>query len=240
MATPGGKLRRASFRGVPFEVRRDARIAPRALQIDEYPLSDRWRVIDLGRKAVSYRVDMYVADEDSAQARMMALEAAIDAPGPGMLILPARPPVMAWARAPEDSWDAKELGYFTFRVEFVEDGQDDVAGPSLGLAESLVGGAIGAVAGLAGSFGAALGGLIGSLGSFVFEAAAFVSEGIAMFGMVTSIASGIGGLADVVAGVGTVASWAGLGEVFDGLSLAGDIGLAALETIALGEEWLRL
>ncbi|MCP4564065.1 MAG: hypothetical protein GY873_30105 [Bosea sp.] len=240
MATPGGRLRRASFRGVPFEVRRDARVAPRALQVDEYPLSDRWRVIDLGRKAVTYRVDMYVADEGNVQARQAALEAAIDAAGPGMLILPQRPPVLAWARAPESSWEAKELGYFSFRVEFVEDGQDDAGAPSLGLAESIVGGALGAVAGLAGSFGEALGGLIGSLGPLVFEASAFISEGLAMFDMVASIATGVGDLADVVAGVGAVASWTGLGEIFDGLSLAGDIGMSALETIALGEAWLGL
>ena len=240
MSTPGGNLRRASFRGVPFEVRRDGRTGSRSLQVDEYPLSSRWRVINLGRKAPVFREEMYVADEASAQARMMALNAALEVEAPGLLILPARPPVMVWARSWDDNWESRQLGYFNCRVEFVEDGQDDVGAPSLGLAESLVGGAIGAVAGIAGAFGEALGGLIGSLGSFVFEAAAFISEGIAMFDMVASIAVGIGDLANVVAGIGSVASWVGLGEIFDGLSLAGDIGLSALETVALGEEWLRL
>ena len=240
MATPGGNLRRASFRGVPFEVRRDGRTGSRSLQIDRYPLSDRWRIVNLGLNENGFREELYVADEDNVQARILALTAALEVDGPGMLILPARPPVMVWAKAWEDSWEKRELGYFTCRVEFVEDGQDDAGAPSRGLAESIVGGAIGAVAGIAGAFGEALGGLIDSLGSFVFEAAAFVSEGLAMFDMVSSIATGIGDLADVVAGVGSVASWTGLGEIFDGLSLAGDIGLSALETIALGEEWLGL
>ncbi|CAD5275072.1 hypothetical protein BOSE62_130663 [Bosea sp. 62] len=240
MATPGGNLRRASFRGVPFEVRRDARTGSRSLQIDRYPLSSRHRVINLGRNEDGFREEMYVADEANAQARMMALNAALEVEAPGLLILPARPPVMVWARSWEDSWESRQLGYFNCRVEFVEDGTDDVGAPSLGLAESIVGGAIGAVAGIAGAFGEALGGLIDSLGSFVSEAAAFISEGLAMFDMVASIATGIGDLADVVAGVGSVAGWAGLGDIFDGLSLAGDIGLSALETIALGEEWLGL
>lgn len=238
MASPGGFLRPASFRGVPFEVRRDGRMAPRALQIDEFPMSNRWRVVDLGRKAVSYREDAYVADEDKVELRMMALEAALEADGPGLLILPQRKPVMAWARAPESTWESKELGYFTFRIEFVEDGQEAAAAPTLGLAESLVGEALGSVAALAGSFGAALSGFAGALGAAVFEASAFISEGLAMFDMVASIATGIGDLADTVAGVGTIASWTGLGEIFDGLSLAGDVGLAALEAIALGEEWI--
>lgn len=238
MGTPGGFLRPASFRGVPFEVRRDARPFVRALQIDEFPLSNRWRVTDLGRKAVTYRVDAYVADEEKVELRRMALEAALEADGPGLLILPQRRPVMAWARAPESSWEKSELGYFSFKIEFVEDGQDPGSAPSLGLAESIVGEALGAVASLAGSFGAALSGFAGALGANIFAAAAFFSEGVALFSMVAGIANGIGNLAEIVAGVGTVASWVGLGEIFDGLSLAGEIGLAALESIALGVEWV--
>lgn len=230
MSPPGGLLRSASFRGVPFYARRDTRPFPRSLQVDEYPASDRWSVVDLGRKAVTYRVDAYVADEANVEARMRALEAALEAPGAGLLILPQRRPVMAWARAPESSWEADKLGYFTFRIEFVEDGPAAGAGLSLGLAERMLVDALGAVSSLAAAAGVRLDSLAADLaGPGLYEATAFAREGAARLVALKADALAITAETEVVEAVQTAAGWAGQAAIVEALSVVGDAGLTALE-----------
>lgn len=230
MLNPGGFLRPASFRGVPFFARRDSKPFPRALQVDEYPRSDRWSVIDMGRKAVTYRVDAYVADEQAVEIRQAALERALQAPGPGLLILPQRRPVMAWARAPESSWEADKLGNFSFRIEFVEDGQAGAAGPSLGLAERMLVDAMATIASLAGGAGATLLSLAADVrGVAGYEASAFAREAVSRLADMKGAALAITAEDEVVAAVQTAQGFAGLADIAETLSVAGDAGLTALE-----------
>jgi hypothetical protein len=230
MASPGGFLRPASFRGVPFFARRDSRPFPRALQIDEYPASDRWSIVDLGRKAVTYKVDAYVADEMIVEARMRALELALETPGPGLLILPQRRPVMAWARAPESSWEGDKLGYFSFRIDFVEDGPAAGIGLSLGLAERLIVDALGAVAGFADAAGIRLDSIAADLrGVGIYEATAFAREGAARLAGLKIDALAITAETEVVEAVQIARGWIGHADIVEALSVAGDAGLTALE-----------
>lgn len=230
MAIPGGFLRPASFRGVPFFARRDTRPFPRSLQIDEYPASDRWSIVDLGRKAVTYRVDAYVADEANVEARMRALEVALEAPGPGLLILPQRRPVLAWARAPESSWEGDKLGYVIFKIEFVEDGGAAGTGLSLGLAERIIVDALATVAGLATGAGIRLDSVAADLrGPGLYEATAFTREGAARLSSLKQDALAITAETEVVEAVQTAQGWLGQADIVEALSVAGDAGLTALE-----------
>lgn len=233
MSDPGGFLRPASFRGVPFFARRDVKPYARSLQVDEYPLSDRWSVLDLGGKAVLYRVDAYVADEVNAEARQRALEAALRAPGPGMLILPSRRPVMAWARAPEDEWDGSKLGYFSFKIEFVEDGGAAISGPSLGLAERIIVDGLTQIAAIAVATSTQLAGRSSDpLGVARYEAAAFSAEAEARLVALKAQALGITADNEVVAAVNVARGWQGQADIAGSLSLIGDSGLTVLEELA--------
>ncbi|WP_420104154.1 DNA circularization N-terminal domain-containing protein [Bosea sp. (in: a-proteobacteria)] len=230
MTTPGGSLRRASFRDASFFAKRDTRSFSRALQIDEFPMSDRWRVTDLGRKAVTGRFDAYVADEVDAAARMRAVEAALEAPGPGLLVLPARRPVMVWARAPETEWSGDKLGWFTLRVEFVEDGSEAIAGPSLGLAERLIVDGLSQVAGLADAAGVALASFAGDArGVSRYESLGFAAESAVRFAGLSDAALALSAADDVVTAAGALPGWQSHADLADALSLLGGPGLGLLE-----------
>ncbi len=233
MTTPGGFLRPASFRGAPFFARRDSRPFPRSLQVDEYPASDRWSIVDLGRKAVTYRIEAYVADEVNVEARKDALEAALSASGPGLLILPQRRPVLAWARAPESSWDHKETGYFTFRIEFVEDGPAFGAAPSLGLAERVLVDAMGRIAGLGLAAASRLASRsAGDTGLASYEAAAFTREAASRLAGFKADALALSAEDEVVEAVQTAVGFAGQADIAEALSVIGEAGLTALDARA--------
>lgn len=230
MSDPGGFLRRASFRGVPFFARRDVRPMSRALQIDEFPRSNRWSVLDLGRKAVTWRVDAYVADEISAEAAKAAIEAALEVDGPGLLVLPARRPVMVWARATETEWSADKLGFFGLRLEFVEDGEASAPALSLGFAERILVDGLAQVAGLADAAGIALASVAGDArGVGRFESLGFAAEGALRFAGLSGAAVALTAADEVVAAAGAVANWASHAELAESLSLIGDMGLGLLE-----------
>lgn len=233
IGNPGGRQRSASFRGVPFFTRRAGRSGPRALQLDEYPASDRWSVIDLGRRAPVYRVEAYVADEVDVERRRDALQAALDASGPGLLILPQHRPVMAWCRVPDDSWESNKLGQIEFRLEFVEDGGPETALPGLGLAERMLVEAMDAVAGFAGTALATLESQLGDVrGLARFEASAFSVEALAR--QTTFKAAALALTADdaTVAAIQTATGYGGFAAVADAVSVIGGSGLDLLEEVA--------
>lgn len=68
------RLRRASFRGVPFLVAREERAGGRRVVVHEYPFRDRPYAEDLGRKAITYRVvaRLQGPDYDLERDRLLA------------------------------------------------------------------------------------------------------------------------------------------------------------------------
>lgn len=232
IGNPGGRQRSASIDGVPFFVRRDSRSASRSLQVDEYPASDRWSVIDLGRKAPIYRIEGYVADEVDVERRRDALQAVLDAPGPRLLILPQRRPVRAWCRVPEDSWESNKLGQIEFRLEFVEEGGPELGLPGLGLAERMLVEAMDAVAGLAGTALATLESQLGDVrGVARFEASAFAVEALARQTGFNAAALALTADDATVAAIQTATGYAGFAAVADAVSVIGASGLDLLEQV---------
>jgi prophage DNA circulation protein len=81
------QLRPASFRGVPFFVDSAETQVGRRTQTHEYPLRDRPYVEDLGLRTRTFAVEALVLGDAVFAARDRLL-AAIDAPGPGVLVHP--------------------------------------------------------------------------------------------------------------------------------------------------------
>lgn len=81
------RLRPASFRGVPFRARDETRSGGRRAQTHEYPLREIPWTEDLGRRATQWEVSGALYGDDYDLHRD-ALERALQAPGPGRLILP--------------------------------------------------------------------------------------------------------------------------------------------------------
>ncbi|WP_066667337.1 MULTISPECIES: DNA circularization protein [unclassified Sphingomonas] len=79
--------RPGSFRGVPFRTQAAERQGGRRGVTHEFPGRDTPWTEDLGRRARRYTLDCFVAGDDYFGARD-ALEAALEAPGPGTLIHP--------------------------------------------------------------------------------------------------------------------------------------------------------
>ncbi|MDH5633603.1 MAG: DNA circularization N-terminal domain-containing protein [Gammaproteobacteria bacterium] len=81
------QLRPASFRGVAFRYEETDTELGRRNHLHEYPDRDLPYVEDLGRKAKTFSIEAYVIGDDY-MAQRDALEAALDAEGPGELIHP--------------------------------------------------------------------------------------------------------------------------------------------------------
>lgn len=81
------QLQKASFRGVPFEVTAASLTAGRRTVVHEYPKRDKPYVEDLGRASRKMTVKAFVVGSDYL-TRAQRLLAAIEKPGPGMLVHP--------------------------------------------------------------------------------------------------------------------------------------------------------
>lgn len=110
--------KRASWKGVPFEVRGDVREGGRRIKTHEYPSREHWDNEDLGRLRETYSVDGYVTGDD-ADRQAERLRAALSSPGPGTLVLPLRPSVQARCLIFHIAFDEDEQGRFPFDAEFV-------------------------------------------------------------------------------------------------------------------------
>lgn len=111
-------LARASFKGVPFEIRGETRATGRRVVSHEYPNREYWDNEDLGRAAQTIQVTGYVQG-DSADTHAQLLMQRCSEPGPGMLILPARRPLQARILTCYSSFIPDELGRIPFEMEFV-------------------------------------------------------------------------------------------------------------------------
>lgn len=115
----------ASFRGVPFKVKRSDAEFGRRTVIFEYPQRDEPYPEDLGRKARKFGFDAFVIGGDYDRDRDALIEA-LETAGPGLLVHPyygRRTAVLASPARVSES-PADEGGIARFSLEFVEAGDN--------------------------------------------------------------------------------------------------------------------
>lgn len=145
------RLRGGSYNGVPFKVALDERSGGRRLAVHEFARSEASLVEDLGRVTRRQRVTAYVAG-DASSATAEALAAILDAPGPGLLVLPLGVAGLAHVEDFGRAFFKDRLGYIAFDITFVMAGSASV--PAIGLGnlatvfEAGVGAAASALGGL--------------------------------------------------------------------------------------------
>lgn len=109
----------ASFRGVAFCIETVELATGRRVVVHEFPLRDDPFVEDLGRRARKFKVDAYVLGDDYVAQRNTLLDA-LEAEGPGALVLPS----YDTKRAIGDVTNVRETradgGYAVITIEFVE------------------------------------------------------------------------------------------------------------------------
>ncbi len=114
-------LRPASFRGVPFAVFDNAdRSGGRAIVTHEFPLRDQPCNEDLGEATHTYQVEAVVVGDDVID-QAIALEVALDAPGPGTLVHPYYGTLQAVVKSARTSWRKGQGRVARFSITFVED-----------------------------------------------------------------------------------------------------------------------
>jgi len=149
-------FRPASFRGVPFRVEVEEAQGGRRLAVMPIAGSETVVVEDMGRVPRLMPVMAYLASE-TADAEALMLTAALDAPGPGLLVLPMEAArlasVLEWRRMRERDRN----GHVAFEVAFHEAAVSapafaavDGAGPVDGLMATAIPVLAGAAGGLFG------------------------------------------------------------------------------------------
>ena len=112
-------LRPASFRGVAFFVETEEYSGGRRTVTHEFPLNDDPYVEDMGRKGRTYSLDGYVIG-DNYQVAKAALIAALEAEGPGALVLPYSGERKVACPSFRTRDDIKEGGMCRFSLDFEE------------------------------------------------------------------------------------------------------------------------
>lgn len=116
-------LKPASFRGVAFRVEQREMEGGRRIAPHEFPGRDMPFAEDMGRKAAIFTVEGYVLGEDYMAARDK-LEAALNAAGPGALIVPWSPERKVVCSGMRLRETAKEGGIARFSMTFTEAGEE--------------------------------------------------------------------------------------------------------------------
>jgi prophage DNA circulation protein len=106
-----------SFKFIEFEVDSDALTGGRRIEQHEYINRDFWDNEDLGRAAETKSVRGYVFGDD-ADVQAQKLAAALNSFGPGELVLPARPMVMARCTRWNSTFTSNEMGKIIFDMDF--------------------------------------------------------------------------------------------------------------------------
>jgi prophage DNA circulation protein len=127
MATPlwRAMLVPAMFRFAPFHVDANARSSGRRIVLHEFPKRDVPYAEDMGRKARTFPVTGYVIGPTYVVQREL-LEAALEAEGPGLLILPTllqRDSIMCQVRDYTVRETRQAGGMAEFDMQFVEAGE---------------------------------------------------------------------------------------------------------------------
>jgi prophage DNA circulation protein len=121
----------ASFRGVPFHVQGEDLSGGRRLAKHELAGGEATLVEDIGRSTKTHDVTAYLIG-DTADVKALALQAACDTAGPGMLVMPMDGGRMAHAEGFRRSREKDKAGYVAFDVAFIPVGSLPVASLSVG------------------------------------------------------------------------------------------------------------
>lgn len=124
------QLRRASFRGVPFEAEQDSQPAGQRTQVHEYPQRDLPQIEPLGRVTDEIKITGYVVGDDCLEQRDRLLDA-INEPGSGELIHPWRGSLTVSVTACNYSHDRNKKGVVRFDLTFVQ-GEAQPSYPAVG------------------------------------------------------------------------------------------------------------
>ncbi len=127
-------FRPASFRGAAFQVDTEGAAGARRLSISPIAYADQSVIEDMGRAPRQMALRAYVAG-DAADAAALALIAALDRKGAGLLVLPmqgqTRARVADWSLTREKD----QAGFVGFDITFIEEGLGAIAfrlGPAIG------------------------------------------------------------------------------------------------------------
>lgn len=146
-------FRRASFRGVRFWVDEDGPEGGRRIAVHEISGGNVPVIEDMGKATRPTTVTAYVAS-DAADAEGLALEAACDGDGPGMLVLPMDAGRLAYCEGCRRSRHKDKNGYIAYDMSFISaGGSGAAAGSGLSILRGVFsGGLTAAASALAGAF----------------------------------------------------------------------------------------
>jgi prophage DNA circulation protein len=121
----------ASFRGVPFFVESEDLSGGRRLALHDYAGGEVTLVEDLGKASKTHDATAYLTS-DTADIKALALQAACDLPGPGMLVMPIDGGRLAHAQGFRRTRERDKAGFIAFDVTFIPAGTLPIAGLSVG------------------------------------------------------------------------------------------------------------
>lgn len=131
------EYRKASFRGVEFEVTGRRWSSGRRHQLHEYPDKDTPYAEDLGKKAENYPVTAFVIGDDYA-AKRDALRKACLQKGPGTLVHPDYGSVSVLCDAISVREEVDKQGMAVFELTFVEAGAQAIPETSIDMSDSVL------------------------------------------------------------------------------------------------------
>ncbi len=115
-------LRKASFRGIDFEIDTAGVTIGRRLARHEYPQRDLPYMEDMGRKAREYKIDAFIVGADYMPRRDVFI-AAIEASGPGQLVHPWHGTLLVTVADCSLTESTQHGGLAKFSISFVEAGK---------------------------------------------------------------------------------------------------------------------
>ncbi|TBW33352.1 hypothetical protein EYW49_20550 [Siculibacillus lacustris] len=126
----------ASWQGVPFWVEKDTHAGKRRIASHEFPGRDDPLHEDLGSGVARWQVTAYFAS-DTADADAAILLAALDQPGPGLLVLPIDGPVAARAHEWHRERERDKAGYVAWQITFLREGATAILATQASLGQSV-------------------------------------------------------------------------------------------------------
>lgn len=125
-------LRRASYRGVSFWVDAEDYNSGKRLAIHEYAGGRQSYIEEMGLKTSNIEVTAYLIG-DAADIESLSLQAACQAAGPGMLVLPVDGMLMAYVEDFRRMREKDRAGYIAFSFRAVP--MNNETGASIGIAD---------------------------------------------------------------------------------------------------------
>jgi prophage DNA circulation protein len=124
-------LRQASYRGAPFWVDFDNLSGGKRLALHEYAGGRTTTVEELGLVTDVFDITLYLIG-DLADVQALALQTAMKAPGPGLLVLPIDGAMFATMQGFRRDRSKDRAGYIAFDASFVPASNETAAPLSIG------------------------------------------------------------------------------------------------------------